>query len=132
MPRAPREIPPPLELLCLRTLWALGEGSAKDVRGSLADSRSLAYTTVLTLLERLARRGMLTRRKAGRAFIYKPAEQRDTLRRAAIHELTENFFDGSEADLLRFLDHGAEPAASPAAPEAAPAQADDLIDTVLL
>ncbi len=132
MPRAQREIPPPLELLCLRTLWTMGEGTAKDVRQALAPSRPLAYTTVLTLLERLARKGKLTRRKTGRAFCYKPVEPRDVFRRAAIRELLESFFDGSEEELLRFLARGEEPALAAAAFEPSPAASDDLIDTVLL
>ena len=126
MARARREIPPPLELLCLRTLWSLGEGTAKDVRQELAPTRPLAYTTVLTVLERLVRKGKLARRKSGRAFFYKPTESRDSLRHTAVHELLECFFDGSEAALLRFLRNEPEPAAAPAS---AP---DERIDTVLL
>jgi penicillinase repressor len=69
---ASRAIPPPLELLCLNALWSRGEGSVKEVRELVAPSRALAYTTVMTVLERLARRGIVTRRKAGRAFVYAP------------------------------------------------------------
>ena len=47
------EIPPPLELDCLRALWRIGEGSVKDVRGVITENRNLAYTTVMTVLERL-------------------------------------------------------------------------------
>ena len=95
-PGVPREIPPPLELECLKTLWTLGEGNVKDVRHVLEPVRSLAYTTVMTVLDRLAHKGVVSRRKVGRSFVYMPAVTRDALRRPAVRELLENFFDGSD------------------------------------
>jgi len=103
MPRTAREVPPPLELLCLRALWTLREANVKQVRAVVAESRPLAYTTIMTVLERLVRKGRLRRRKAGRAFVYSPEASRDAMRRAAIRELVDGFFDGSEDELIRFL-----------------------------
>jgi predicted transcriptional regulator len=100
---ATREIPPPLELLCLNALWSRGPGNVKDVRESIAPSRPLAYTTVMTVLDRLARRGIVTRRKAGRAFVYAPAVSRDTMRRLALKEFLDSYFEGSPYLLLEFL-----------------------------
>jgi BlaI family transcriptional regulator, penicillinase repressor len=102
-PAAPRDIPPPLELECLKALWKLGEGSVKDVRNDLAASRDLAYTTVMTLLDRLVRKGGATRRKNGRMFLYSPVLPRDLLRRLAVKELADSFFNGSPQELLAFL-----------------------------
>ena len=129
MPRTARDIPPPLEMLCLKTLWSLGEGNVKDVQALVAHSRPLAYTTIMTVLERLVRKGKLTRRKAGRAFVYSPETSRDAMRRAAIRELVDSFFDGSEVELLRFLRDAEPRAAAAAAPDRAEEEA---IDTVLL
>jgi predicted transcriptional regulator len=109
---AARGIPPPLELSCLNALWSLEEGSVKDVREVLANSRPLAYTTVMTMLERLTRRGLLTRRKAGRAWIYAPAVARDDLRRLALKEFLDSYFESSPEQLLRFL--ATSPTLSPA------------------
>ena len=103
MPRTAREVPPPLELLCLRALWTLREGNVKQVQALVAQSRPLAYTTIMTVLERLVRKGRLRRRKSGRAFVYSPEASRDAMRRAAIRELVNGFFDGSEDELIRFL-----------------------------
>ncbi len=72
MPKATRDVPPPLELACLKALWSLREGNVKDVRRIVAQSRPLAYTTIMTVLERLVRKGKLARRKVGRAFVYSP------------------------------------------------------------
>ncbi len=110
---APRPVPPPLELLCLNALWSLGQGSVKDVRELVAPSRPLAYTTVMTVLDRLARRGVVTRRKAGRAFVYDPAVSRDAMRRLALQEFLDSYFESSSHELLQFLEgelRGAPPA----------------------
>ena len=109
--RAARDIPPPLELACLTALWVLGQGRVKDVRQAVAASHPLAYTTVMTLLDRLVRRGFITRTKAGRAFVYEPAVSRDALRRLALQEFLNSYFEGSPEQLLRFL-HG-EPNVTP-------------------
>jgi len=69
MPRSTRDVPPPLELLCLNALWTLGEGNVRDVRQIVVRTRPLAYTTIMTVLDRLVRKGMLSRRKIGRATI---------------------------------------------------------------
>jgi BlaI family penicillinase repressor len=127
-PAPPRGIPPPLELECLKVLWKTGEASVKDVRNELAKSRNLAYTTVMTLLDRLVHKGGATRRKAGRLFLYSPVLPRDLVRRWAVKELLDSFFGGSEDELLAFL-QGRE--ASPVAP-ASPPSDDSRLDTALL
>jgi predicted transcriptional regulator len=129
MPRPARDVPPPLELACLKALWSLREGNVRAVQQVVALSRPLAYTTIMTVLDRLVRKGKLTRRKVGRAFIYSPEASRDSMRRAALRELLDGFFDGSEAELLEFLRPAAVLAPAPSAP---PAHEDHQIDTVLL
>lgn len=98
-----REIPPPLEFECLKALWTLGEGNVKDVRQALTGNRRLAYTTVMTLLDRLARKGGVARHKVGRSFVYVPVLSREVLRRLAVQELVDRFFEGSEEALMRYL-----------------------------
>lgn len=131
MPKTARDVPPPLELLCLKALWALQEGNVKDVQQVVAKTRPLAYTTIMTVLERLVRKGRLSRRKKGRAFLYAPTASEDAVRHVAVRELLDNFFNGSTENLIRFL-------GAPELAVAAAAVADDLqpeaarIDTVLL
>jgi predicted transcriptional regulator len=126
MPRTAREVPPPLELLCLSALWSLGEGDVKSVQRIVAESRPLAYTTIMTVLDRLVRKGMLARRKVGRRYAYAPQATRDAARRAAVRELLDGYFDGSEEALLHFLQRSA------GQPLPAAARAQERIDTVLL
>ena len=99
-----RELPPPLEMMCLNALWEIGEGNVEDVRKVVSQDRILAYTTVLTLLDRLARRGAVSRRKEGRGFRYQPTVERNKLRRMALKLFLEYHFEGSEAKLRLFLD----------------------------
>jgi predicted transcriptional regulator len=115
-----REIPPPLELQCLKALWLLGEANVRDVRQMLLPDRKLAYTTVMTVLDRLARRGGVKRRKVGRSFLYTPVLTRDKLRRAAIKELVDCYFDGSMDALKDYM--GARESHSVAAVAAASEQ----------
>ena len=100
------KIPPPLELECLKALWRIGEGTVKDVRGVVTESRNLAYTTVMTVLDRLEKRGVVQRKKLGRSFVYTPILERERLRRLAVAALVDSFFDGSEKELIRFLESG--------------------------
>jgi len=101
--RAAREIPPPLELECLDVLWRLGESNVRTVQEALAAHRPLAYTTVMTMLERLARKQLVTRRKTGRHFVYTPEVDRDTVRNRALRQLLDSLFDGSREELAGFL-----------------------------
>ena len=102
-PGPPRDVPPPLEMLCLKALWSLGEGNVSEVRGAVAESKPLAYTTIMTVLERLAKKNVVSRRKVGRAFVYTPRITRDAMRRLALKEFVDSYFDGSEEKLARFL-----------------------------
>jgi len=127
MPNTARDVPPPLELACLKALWSLEEGNVRAVQQVVAQSRPLAYTTIMTVLDRLVRKGKLTRRKVGRSFVYSPAATRDTIRRVALRELLDGFFDGSEEQLLLFLRGEVGKPEMPA-----PAGAEGRIDTILL
>jgi predicted transcriptional regulator len=127
MPKTPRDVPPPLELACLKALWTLGEGNVRAVQQALEHTRPLAYTTIMTVLDRLVRKGKLTRHKVSRAYVYSPAASRDSMRRIAVRELLEGFFDGSEQELLLFLRGDENKQAM-----AVPAGGEGRIDTVLL
>jgi predicted transcriptional regulator len=109
-PAPPRDLPPPLELECLKSLWRLDQASVQDVRDDLAaQGRELAYTTVMTLLGRLARRGAAARIKSGRAFRYRAALTREQARRLAIDELIASYFGGSPEALLSYLQGAPSP-----------------------
>ena len=113
-----RELPPPLEMACLNALWELGEGNVEEVRLCVSRSRPLAYTTVLTLLDRLSRRGAVSRRKEGRGFRYQPSIDRGKLRRLALAQFLDHHFNGSSETLRMFLE--SEPLAAALAADDSP------------
>lgn len=94
---------PPLELEALKVLWDLGEATVREVQLEMSRHRPLAYTTVMTLLDRLTRRGVVERRKQGRAHLFQPLLSRETARELALNRLTHDYFQGSRDNLLDYL-----------------------------
>lgn len=69
-----------LELQVMEVLWSTDHAmSVREVLAELTRDRDLAYTTVMTVLDRLAKKGRVTRELEGRAWFYRPAESRATL-----------------------------------------------------
>lgn len=93
----------PLELDCMNTLWPMGEGTVRDIRDRLAERRPRAYTTIMTIMDRLARKGVVERRKVGRAYSYRPNLTVEDARAQALGQVLENFFAGSKEALLSQL-----------------------------
>lgn len=65
-----RQIMGELEAEIMECVWELGPASVKDVHGCLQERREIAYTTVMTVMSRLANKGLLISRPEGRAYIY--------------------------------------------------------------
>jgi BlaI family transcriptional regulator, penicillinase repressor len=93
----------PLELDCMNTLWPMGEGTVREIRDRLAVRRARAYTTIMTIMDRLARKGIVERQKSGRAYVYRPRLSADEARAQALGQVLENFFGGSKEALLAQL-----------------------------
>jgi len=96
----------PLELECMNTLWPLGEATVREIRDRLAPRRARAYTTIMTIMDRLARKGVVERRKVGRAYVYRAKLAAQEARTQALAQIVDNFFGGSKDALLAHL-HGA-------------------------
>ncbi len=90
----------PAELRVMKALWELGKGSVSDVRAELAArGHDLAYTTVMTLLGRLAAKSALSVDKTREPFVYKPAHRRESVLRDRLRDFVRDVFDG-QADSL--------------------------------
>ncbi len=83
-----------LEESVMEVLWASGESSVRAVADHL--DRPLAYTTVMTTLDRLFKKGLLDRRKSERAFLYSPKLSRDDFARARAGDLVAGFLAGPQ------------------------------------
>jgi len=93
----------PLELDCMNALWRLGEATVRDIHGALATTRPRAYTTIMTILDRLTQKGVVERQKAGRAWLYKANLSADQARTHAVARLVEGFFQGSTEALASHI-----------------------------
>ena len=111
-PGAQPRLLPPLELEVMKVLWTAGESSVAEVQAGLNGFKPLAYTTVMTLLDRLARKGAVSRRKQGRGFRYTPVFSREAVVELAVERLVEDFFASSREELAAYLG-GAPPSAAP-------------------
>ena len=90
-----------LELDCMKVLWKQPGATVAQVRSAL--DRPLAYTTVMTVLDRMSSKGVVTRRKNGRAWLYSPELDREAARLEAINRLLANLFDDNRTELLEYL-----------------------------
>jgi len=84
----------PLEIAVMEILWERGESNVHDVIAKL--QRPLAYTTVMTTLDRLYKKGLLTRRKNERAFIYCTRQTRLEWEQKRAGEFVAGFLNGPE------------------------------------
>jgi predicted transcriptional regulator len=87
------------ELRIMNVLWRLGRATVGDVHRALA-KHELAYTTVLTTIQVLESKGYLTHEAQGRAYVYRPAVQKQPARRKATRHFVSRWFGGSHNDLL--------------------------------
>jgi predicted transcriptional regulator len=93
----------PLELDCMNTLWPMGEASVRQIRDQLADRLPRAYTTIMTIMDRLARKGVVERRKAGRNYVYRANLSAAEARAQALGQVVDGFFGGSREAVLKEL-----------------------------
>jgi len=90
----------PAELRVMKALWKLGKGSVAEVRAELHDrGHDVAYTTVMTLLGRLAAKNAVAVDKAREPFVYRAAYRRESVLRERLREFVRDVFDG-QADSL--------------------------------
>lgn len=94
-----------LESDVMEVVWARGEASVRDVQRRLEARRPIAYTTVMTTLARLARKGLLSRRKVEGAYLYTPAVSRDQLANTVAESVIDGLLEGfGPAAVSRLLD----------------------------
>ena len=87
----------PLETAVMERLWKRRRATVRDVVDDLAKDRSLAYTTVMTIMTRLHAKGLLLRDREGKTYVYRPAftreEHRARLSRNLVRGLVNEFGD---------------------------------------
>lgn len=101
-----RQVLGELEAEIMECMWELGSASVREVHVCLLDKRDIAYTTVMTVMSRLAEKGMLERRQEGRAYLYAPAETRDAFCTGVVRRVFDGLFGGASRPVLsHFVEH---------------------------
>jgi predicted transcriptional regulator len=99
MARRPSPTLTEAEYRLMDILWDLGSGTVAEIHARLGD-RPVAYTTVLSTLTILERKGYVRHTTRGKANVYNPDVERDAARRSVIENVLATFFNGSPRALM--------------------------------
>ena len=92
-----------VELEFMNELWALGEGTVRDVLDRLPEERDLAYTSAATILRILEQKQFATSRKEGKSHVFTPALGKDEYQTRSLKDLSMKLFDDTPASLVARL-----------------------------
>lgn len=93
----------------MEVVWARGEATVRDVHEAIGRKRPLAYTTIMTVMTRLAEKGILRREMVEGAYVYRPAEPRAAFEARAASRLLKEALDAyGDAAIVSFVDLLAE------------------------
>ena len=91
------------EMEVLHHVWDLGEATVADIRERILEDRDVAYTTVMTVLKKLAEKGYLEYSKEGRSYVYQPAQEPNEVQHSLLRRLMDKVFEGSPSALVQTL-----------------------------
>lgn len=110
MPRPRTPHPTPSELEILKLLWERGPLTVREVLELEAqDQKSRAYTSVMSLMNVMADKGLLRREPEGRAFRYQPAVSRDNTQSQLATDLWSRVYEGATSTLVAHLLEQSQP-----------------------
>jgi BlaI family transcriptional regulator, penicillinase repressor len=91
------------ELEIMKVVWKLGTPTVRQVYEALLESRKVAYTTVMTMMNILEQKGYLKKRMRDRAYVYTPRRPEKQVIRAMVREFVDRVFNGAAEPLLLHL-----------------------------
>lgn len=91
------------ELEIMKVIWRTGQATVREVYEDLKSRRTIAYTSVQTMMNILETKGHLKKEPGDRAQIYVPVRPRQTVVRSMVREFVDRVFDGSARPLLVHL-----------------------------
>ncbi len=91
------------ELEIMHVVWELGDATVRQVHEVLSARRPVAYTTVMTMLGLLAKKGHLKREESGKAFVYRPAHPKGRVVSKMLDDFVARVFHGSARPLVLAL-----------------------------
>ena len=96
-------LPSKAQLEIIKVVWRLGETRVRDVYEDLRIRRSIAYTTVMTMMKKMESKGLLIKRSDGKAFVYKAATPKSRMLKQIVDDFIDGVFNGSEKLLLEHM-----------------------------
>jgi predicted transcriptional regulator len=87
----------------MNVLWSRSEATASEVHEALRPTHDLAPTTVSTMIQRLAKKGVVTHRSEGRQYVYRASVSRDAVQRSMVSDLVDRVFRGNPKALVSHL-----------------------------
>jgi predicted transcriptional regulator len=91
------------ELRLMKLLWQRGESAVGDLVAAMPEEDPLAYNSVLTTIRILEKKGYVSHRQQGRAFIYRPSVAQDEAGKSEVRHILQRFFGNSREKLLLSL-----------------------------
>jgi len=91
------------ELEIMKIVWELGQATVRQVYERLLEHREIAYTTVLTMMQVLERKGRLKKSLDDKAHVYQPVEEKQKVIGGMVQEFLNRVFNGSAEPLLLHL-----------------------------
>ncbi len=93
----------PQELELMKIVWQKGQATVRDVYETLLEHRKIAYTTVMTMMRVLEKKGYVKTRRVNRAYVYRPTRPERQVLRSMVREFVDRVFNGSAQPLLVHL-----------------------------
>lgn len=109
MARPRHENPTPAELEVLQVIWERGPSTVREVMNALNHGRPRAYTSVMSLMNVMAEKGLLSQKPKGRAFVYSAKISQTRTQSEIVQDLLSRVFDGSASALVTHLLEQAKP-----------------------
>ena len=98
-----KSVPTDQELEILKVIWRVGPSTVREVYHELLKQRKIAYTTVLTMMGILERKGHLKKSAGERAYLYRAAKPQEQVTAGMVREFVDRVFSGSTKPLLVHL-----------------------------
>ena len=101
--RRPHPTLTPQELAIMKVVWRLKSATVRDIYEALRAERTIAYTTVMTMMRILEDKGYLRKSSSERAYVYTPAKPQQQVVGAMVRDFVDRVFDGASSSLLLHL-----------------------------
>lgn len=96
-------LPSDLELQALSVLYSEGPTTVATVLGAMPDGKERAYTTILSVMQSLERKGLVKAQRDGRAYVYRPIKSQESIVAPLAKDFVQNAFGGSIGSAILLL-----------------------------